>query len=408
MGGIVIRLRGLISIFFVLFILNSCLYKKDNVSNEFSNTSVKKQDEILDKIMSMDLNEKIGQLFIVGFEGNNFYNENNISLIRDLKVGGLIFFKKNITDSKDTVNLINNIKSINAQNGNIPLFLSLDQEGGIVTRLPNEILKFRNANSIGKKNDEQYAYEIAKIMGNIVSSLGFNMNFAPVLDVYTNPNNKVIGSRSFSNNKEIVSKMAISTINGFRENNLISVGKHYPGHGDTDLDSHYDLPILYHDYERVRNVELYPFEQAINNGLDAILVSHLLYKNIDPDNIVTFSKKFLYEILRKELKFRGIVITDDMIMKGLTNTESIPEASVKAIKAGVDILLIGSGYENVIDSIQKIRDAVINGEIDEFEIDRKVYNILRIKKKYKVNDEKLQYINVQEMNDKISNLLNEN
>lgn len=358
--------------------------------------------------MSMDLNEKIGQLFIVGFEGDNFYNENNISMIRDLKVGGLIFFKKNITDSRDTVNLINNIKSINAQNGNVPLFLSLDQEGGIVTRLPDEILKFRNANSIGKKNDEQYAYEIAELMGNVVSSLGFNMNFAPVLDVYTNSNNKVIGSRSFSNNKEIVSKMAISTINGFKKNNLISVGKHYPGHGDTDLDSHYDLPILYHDYERVRNIELYPFEQAINNGLDAILVSHLLYKKIDSDNIVTFSRKFLYEILRKELGFRGIVITDDMIMKGLTNTESIPEASVRAIKAGVDILLIGSGYENITNSIQKIRDAVINGEIDEFEIDRKVYNILRIKKKYKVNDEKLKYINVQEINDKISNLLNEN
>lgn len=366
------------------------------------------KDEVLNKIITMDLNEKIGQLFMVGFDGSDFYDENNISLIKDFKVGGLIFFGKNINNSFQIVDLINNIKLLNFQNENIPLFLSLDQEGGLVTRLPDEIIKFYKASIIGQINDEQYAYEFAKIMGNVIKSLGFNMNFAPVLDVYTNPNNKVIGSRSFSNDKEVVSRMAISTINGFMENDLISVGKHYPGHGDTDLDSHYDLPVIYHDYERIRNIELYPFEQAINNGLDAVLVSHLLYENIDPDNITTFSKNFLYEILRKELKFRGIVITDDMIMKGLTNTESIPEASVKAIKAGVDILLIGSGYENVVASIKRVKDAVLNGEIDEFEIDRKVYNILRIKKKYDINHEKISHVNVREINEKISNLLNKN
>ena len=202
--------------------------------------------------------------------------------------------------------------------------------------------------------------------------------------------------------------MGVATIKGFKDSNIIAVGKHYPGHGDTSEDSHYELPVLEHDYERVRNIELYPFEQAINNGLDAVLVSHLLYEKIDSENIATLSKIFLYEILRKELGFRGIVITDDMIMKGLTDTESISEASLKALKAGVDILLIGSGYENISNSIQRIKQAVFDGEIDEFEIDRKVYNILRVKRDYMINNNEISEVNVIDINSKIKEILNKN
>ena len=142
--------------------------------------------------------------------------------------------------------------------------------------------------------------------------------------------------------------------------------------------------------------------------MDAVLVSHLLYEKIDSENIATLSKIFLYEILRKELGFRGIVITDDMIMKGLTDTESISEASLKALKAGVDILLIGSGYENISNSIQRIKQAVFDGEIDEFEIDRKVYNILRVKRDYMINNNEISEVNVIDINSKIKEILNKN
>lgn len=389
---------------------SSCSFNQNEQVVETRDVEVRetREDEILNQVMGMTLDEKIGQLFIGGIDGNTLLTQNDISLIRDLKIGGLIFFGRNISTANQTINLINQIKTINKDNGNIPLFLSLDQEGGLVTRLPKEINKFPKANQVGAVNDENYAYQIGKLMGEIVSSLGFNMNFAPVLDVYTNPQNTVIGSRSFSSDKEIVAKLGVAMMKGLKDSGIIAVGKHYPGHGDTYEDSHEELPVLQHNYERLMDVELYPFKIAIENGMDSLLVSHLFYPQIDSENIATLSRIFLFEILRKELGFRGIVITDDMIMKGLTDTNSIPEASLKALKAGVDILLIGSGYENISSSIGRIKQAVLDGEIQEFEIDRKVYNILRIKKQYGVNNEIVKSVDIFEINNKINELLNKN
>lgn len=389
---------------------SSCSFNQNEQVVETRDVEVRetREDEILNQVMGMTLDEKIGQLFIGGIDGNTLLTQNDISLIKDLKIGGLIFFGRNISTANQTINLINQIKTINKDNGNIPLFLSLDQEGGLVTRLPKEINKFPKANQVGAVNDENYAYQIGKLMGEIISSLGFNMNFAPVLDVYTNPKNTVIGSRSFSSDKEIVAKLGVAMMKGLKDSGIIAVGKHYPGHGDTYEDSHEELPVLQHNYERLMDVELYPFKIAIENGMDSLLVSHLFYPQIDSENIATLSRIFLFEILRKELGFRGIVITDDMIMKGLTDTNSIPEASLKALKAGVDILLIGSGYENISSSIGRIKQAVLDGEIQEFEIDRKVYNILRIKKQYGVNNEIVKSVDVFEINNKINELLNKN
>ena len=352
----------------------------------------------------MSLEEKIGQLFIVGFDGKESLTNNDISLIKDYKVGGLIFFSKNILTSNSTIKLINSIKDIN--NEGIPLFLSLDQEGGLVTRLPNEINKFEKASEIGRKNDPIYTYNVSKLMGKVINSLGFNMNFAPVLDIYTNENNTVLKSRAFSSDKNIVANMAIKTMEGFEDSGVISVGKHFPGHGDTKEDSHYELPVLEHSYERIMDVELFPFKEVINNGIDCIMVSHLLFKNIDSNNIATLSRKILYDILRKELKFRGLVITDDMIMKGLTNSNNMAEASVKALNAGVDIILIGSGYDNIVSCIEYVKNSVLNGMIKEVNIDRKVYSILKLKEKYKLNNQKSGVIDVSTINKEIKELIN--
>ena len=389
---------------------SSCSFNQNEQVVEPRGVDVRetREDEILNQVMEMTLDEKIGQLFIGGIDGNTSLTQNDISFIRDLKIGGLIFFGRNISTANQTINLINQIKTINNEMGNIPLFISLDQEGGLVTRLPKEINKFPKANQIGEVNDENYAYNIGKLTGEIIYSLGFNMDFAPVLDVYTNLQNTVIGSRSFSSDKEIVAKLGVAMMKGLKDSGIIAVGKHYPGHGDTYEDSHEELPVLQHNYERLIDVELYPFKVAIENGMDSLLVSHLFYPRIDSENIATLSRIFLFEILRKELGFRGIVITDDMIMKGLTDTNSIPEASLKALKAGVDILLIGSGYENILNSVDRIKQAVLDGEIQEFEIDRKVYNILRIKKQYGINNKIVKSVDVFEINNKINELLNKN
>lgn len=406
LGDDIIKFRFHIIIVISLLFLISCSYNKEEVNINTKKIIEVKEDKILNKIMDMTLEEKIGQLFIVGFDGSDSLSEKDISLIKDYKVGGLIFFSKNITSGNGTINLINKIKEINSDG--IPLFLSLDQEGGLVTRLPKEIIKFEKASELGDKNDEDYTYIISKVMGEVIHSLGFNMNYAPVVDIYTNKNNTVLKSRSFSSDRDIVSRLAIKTMEGLRDSGIISVAKHYPGHGDTNEDSHYELPILEHTYERIMDMELVPFKQIINKGIDSIMVSHLLYKNIDPDNIATFSRKFLYDILRKELKFTGIVITDDMIMKGLTNTMKISEASVKVLNAGGDILLIGSGYEDIVESIELIKRSVLEGLISEVEIDRKVYNILRIKEKYNINNEKVESVDINLINNKIKNTINNN
>ena len=187
----------------VFCLMSSCSY--ENKETEFKDGDKRlvsaKEDQVLNKVLEMSLDEKIGQLFIVGIDGNEKLSEQDKIFIKDLKVGGLIFFRKNISSVPQTINLINEIKNLNEVNGNIPLFLSLDQEGGIVTRLPEDIDKFKSAREIGKINDESYAYLHFRMMGEIIRSLGFNMNFAPVLDVYTNKNNKVIGSRAFSSDK---------------------------------------------------------------------------------------------------------------------------------------------------------------------------------------------------------------
>ncbi len=406
--GVVIK--NFVCVILLFCLMSSCSYK--NKETEFKDGDKKlvlaKEDEVLNKVLSMSLDEKIGQLFIVGIDGNEKLSEQDKIFIKDVKVGGIIFFRKNISSVPQTVGLINEIKNLNEISGNVPLFLSLDQEGGIVTRLPEDVVKFKSAREIGNINDENYAYLHFRLMGEVIRNLGFNMNFAPVLDVYTNKNNRVIGSRSFSSDKEIVSKMANATLKAFNDEKIISVGKHYPGHGDTNEDSHYELPVLSHDYNRINEIELYPFKNLIQNNIPALLVSHLMYENIDSENIATTSEIFLQNILRDGLKFRGIVITDDMIMKGLTNKYTIDEASLKAIKSGVDVILISSGFDDIISSFNKIKNGVLNGEISEFELDKKVYNILRIKKLYEVNNNPVENFDIIEINSKIKKVLNKN
>ncbi len=387
---------------FVSFVVVITCIKKENIID----ASIYKdnyKDEILEKVKEMSLDEKVGQLFVGGIEGMTL-SERDISLIDKYKLSGIIFFGYNIGSSNEVVDLTNQIKDLNKDN--IPMFLSIDQEGGIVTRLPKEINKFLSARDLGRINDPNFTYRVNKLMGDIISKLGFNMDFAPVLDVYTNSENTVIGSRAYSSDKDIVSSHGIEAMRGLSYSNVIPVGKHYPGHGDTREDSHYELPIVSHNYDRIMDVELYPFKEAIDEGIDLILVSHLLYEKIDSENIATFSSILLNDILRKELGFKGLVITDDMIMKGLTSISSIEDGCVKALNAGVDLLLIGSQYENIVKSIERVKIAIINGEIDQFLIDKKVYNILKIKQKYNLNNDKLPYVDVNEINISINDLLN--
>ena len=383
--------------------LNGC-----NNKNTIESINLNKQNNNIDviqkEIENMTLDEKIGQIITVGIDGYTI-NDKTKELIVDKKVGGIILFKDNINDSNQLLQLINNIKDINSKN-KIPLFISIDEEGGRVSRLPKEIKKLPSNEVIGNINDKKLAYDIGETIGYSLKRFGFNMDFAPVLDINSNPNNKVIGDRSFSSNKNIVANLGVSEINGFKSSNIISVAKHFPGHGDTDIDSHYKLPIINKTLDELKEVEFVPFKNAIKENVPSIMVSHILLPEIDDINPASMSKTIITDILRKDLKFDGLIVTDDMTMVAITNDFDISEACIKSINAGADLLLICHGYETEVDVINNIKDAVDKGIISIDRINESVYRILSLKYSYKINNEKIENIDVDIINSKIEDILN--
>ncbi|WP_170075170.1 beta-N-acetylhexosaminidase [Paraclostridium dentum] len=356
------------------FFMCSKMFTIDSIRNE-KNIKSSIDYKIVEKIDKMTLDEKIGQMILSGFNGTCFNKELSI-LINDFKVGGIILFSRNIEDSKQLKKLTSDIIGINQD---IPLFISIDEEGGRVSRLPKDIKKFESSKSIGDRGDEKYAYENGREIGGILKNYNINMNFAPVLDIYSNPKNTVIGDRAFGDNEKVVSSMGIATMKGLRDENIIPVVKHFPGHGDTEIDSHLGLPIVEKNLKQLNELELIPFNKAIENGVGAVMVSHILIKEIDDKYPATLSYTLINDILRNNMKFENIVITDDMLMKAITDYISIEEASVKSIKAGADIILIGSDINKTKSVIERIKLAVANNEISEGRIDKSVYRILKQK-----------------------------
>ena len=347
-------------------------YDPSKTQNESSENSIK------EKMSSMTLEEKIGQMIIAGFNGTTVNNE-VATLMNDLNVGGVILFGRNIESSEQLKTLTTDITNLNKD---IPPFISLDEEGGRVSRVPKDTKKFPKAKTVGDTNDEKYAYENGKDIGYTLKQLGINMDHAPVLDIYSNPKNTVIGDRAFGTNEDVVSKMGIATMKGLEDAGIIPTLKHFPGHGDTAVDSHVGLPIVTKDLNELNEFEFIPFKKAIEKGCDVVMVSHIILNKIDSQNPSTLSKKVVTDILKKDLGFSGVVITDDMNMGAIVQNFSIEEASIKSIKAGVDILLIGNNVETTKSVINEIKSAVENKVIDESRIDESVYKILELKEKY--------------------------
>ena len=380
---------------------------KEESSNEYNTEKhteeIKELDKIKEKIDSMTLEQKIGQLFIVGFEGD-IINDEIIDLVKNQEVGGLIYFSRNVLDSNQIITLNNEIKAIKKD---IPLFISVDEEGGVVSRVPDEFLKLPSSGYIGKFDDENLSYNIGSIIAKELKSLGFNMDFAPVLDIDSNPNNTVIGERAFGNNADIVSKLGIKTMEGLRDGGIIPVVKHFPGHGDTDIDSHYGLPIVTKTLEELNNLEFIPFKNAIENGADVVMVSSIILSSIDSEYPATMSKKVTTDILRNKLNFDGVIATDDMTMGAIMDNYNLTDAVIMAINAGNDLILVCHGYDDIIKSISAVKDAVSSNIISEERIDESVYRILKLKEKYRVNDDIISNeIDIEGINLEINSLLN--
>ena len=348
-------------------------------------------DEIQEQVDKMTLEEKVGQLLIVGFEGIEL-NDITREYIEELGVGGLIFFTRNIESKEQVTTLVQDINDIS----DIPLFLAIDEEGGKVSRLPREFIKLPDSIDIGNTKDYDLAFEYGKLLANRVKSLGLNLNFAPVMDIHSNPNNPVIGKRAFGTRPEIVSEMGIQLANGIRSVNIIPSIKHFPGHGDTSTDSHMELPIIDKTIDELREFELIPFNKAIKEDIEMIMSAHILIPSIDEEYPATLSKKLLADILRDEMGYRGIIISDDMTMSAIIDNYSLEEASIDFLQAGGDIILICHGVENPSLVFDKIMENIESKELTVEEIDEKVYRILELKNRY-LNDEIID-INIEDLN----------
>lgn len=354
----------------LLFIL--CLFLVGCTKEEV----IIEENSQLDK---MTLDEKIAQMMIITYPGD-VYDEKLESLIKDFKPGGFILMSDNITSYDNTLSLVKKMNN----DSSIPLFISIDEEGGSVSRTANltdiNVTSIPDMYSVGSLNDLNIAYEIGEITAKKVRTLGVNVDFAPVLDIYSNPNNSVIGLRSFGSDKVQVSKMALSFKDGLEDNLVMGCVKHFPGHGSTDVDSHFDIPMIDKSYNELLNNEFYPFKKAIKDDIKMIMIGHIALPKITNDlTPATLSKEIITDILINKLNYHGLIITDGLNMGALVNNYSPKEIYVNAVKAGNDILLMPL---DPIEALNDIKSAIENEEISIDQINNSVEKILDFKSKY--------------------------
>ncbi|THF73849.1 beta-N-acetylhexosaminidase [Cohnella fermenti] len=344
-------------------------------------------DPIRERIERMTLSEKIGQMIIAGIEGKTMGADAR-SMLADSHVGGVILYADNIDGVKGTVSLINSLKSYNKEHTDIPLFMSVDQEGGKVSRLPSsDYAKIPTNQVVGETADAKLAGQMGQLLARELLSAGFNLDFAPVLDVNSNPDNPVIGSRSFGSSPQLVAELGVSELEGLRKGGVIPVAKHFPGHGDTSVDSHLDLPVVNKTADELTKLEWVPFEAAIDADAEAIMVAHILYPKLDSERPASLSDELVGHWLREKLGYDGVVITDDLTMGAIAKHYTLPAAAVDAVQAGNDILLVAHGADNLKTVREALLNAVASGELDEARIDESVYRIMRLKTDYSLKDE---------------------
>ncbi len=316
---------------------------------------------------------KVGQLVIAGFDGTS--PDRRIGkMIKQHSLGGVVLFSRNLESPKQAARLTNSLQKMSSA----PLFIAIDHEGGKVSRLPAPFTKIPSARTVGLSDSAQLAYACGEMMARELKAVGINLNFAPVLDVDTNPQNPVIGERSLGKSSVLVSKIGLAVIAGLQDNHVVACGKHFPGHGDTSVDSHKALPKITHGIDRLLDVELKPFIHAIENRLAAVMTAHVLYTALDQNECATFSKNILARLLRKKIGFAGPVITDDISMGAVSQKRSPGKAAVDAINAGADLIL-ACKREAAEEAVDALAEAMEKGTIRPEQVDAALDRILRVK-----------------------------
>lgn len=346
-------------------------------------------------IDNLSLEEKVGQLLMVHFYGGTA-NKDSDYLIRDIGVGGIIYFNwcNELKSPMQVQQLSNSLQeSAKTTPNNIPLFIAVDQEGGPINRLKNGFTAFPSNSAVAKTKKPELARKTAVAIGSELKAVGINMTLGPVVDVNVNPENPIIGVRSFGKDPETVAVFAKEALEGYKEAGIIAVLKHFPGHGDVTVDSHQSLPVIKKSFEELTETELYPFYQ-LKDMSPAIMTAHLMVPCLDPSSCATLSPLITTDLLKQHLGYSGVVMTDSLVMGALL--ESCPnsvEASIRAFLAGADILILGgkrfideTGIEFNLDDIRMIHEGLIEavrkGRIPLERIDESVEKILKMKEEF--------------------------
>lgn len=402
-------MRNKILFVLICIFIFSCRTTNDNNIDNQTETEItpkelpKKttQEIITDMVNSMTLEEKVGQVFIfhirkdINNRGILEVNKETIDLINSYKPGGIILFSENIKSNDQVESLIRDLQLYSKT----PLFIGVDEEGGIVSRLGKakevDVTHLPSALSIGNKKDITLAYNSGLILGRELTALGFNMDMAPIADVNTNPKNPVIGNRTYSADPHIAGDMVTQVIKGFHKYNLISVIKHFPGHGDTSTDTHLGSVVSPHKKERLQQIEFIPFIKGIEAGADGIMTAHIIMPGISTSPLpATLNYDIITGIIRDELGFNGLIITDAMDMGAITQSFTSEKAAIQSFKAGVDIILMPLDQKGAYNALL---ESIKSGEINEKRLDQSVYRVLYTKFKRNILSKSTRYESISDV-----------
>jgi beta-N-acetylhexosaminidase len=313
------------------------------------------------------LREKVGQMFLVGCQRESLTRDEQL-IFAEYQFGGFILFKRNCAEPAEMVQLSRNLWD--SANAEMPPFIAIDQEGGNVHRLPAPFTHFPAAARIGGKDNPELARRLGRAAAEELKLVGINLNFAPVLDVDSNPANPVIGDRAFGSDPKQVIEIGSSWAQGLRDGGIIPCGKHFPGHGDTETDSHVELPIVKKTLDELKTIELPPFAHACRTRIESLMTAHVLYPALDAKFPATLSEPIVTGLLRHQFGYDGVVFSDDMEMKAIGDNYGVEEAAALALRAGVDVVLFCHEVEKAIQAFEFLyneaeRDPVLRARVEE-------------------------------------------
>jgi beta-N-acetylhexosaminidase len=326
-----------------------------------------------------DIRRHVGQLAIAGFGGHEIPSDLR-AFAREFDLGGIILFARNVADPDQVSDVSRQAEELA---GELPLWVSVDQEGGRVARLKAPFTVWPPMMTLGRSGDEALAARFARALAVELAAVGISLDFTPVLDILTNSKNPVIGDRALSERAEDVARLGRVIIKTLQEEGIAASGKHFPGHGDTSVDSHFELPLIEHPPDRIERVELEPFRAAIAEGVASIMTAHILIPALDPDRPATLSPVIVDGMLKKQMGYEGLVLSDDLEMKAIASHYGIPEATVAAVAAGCDaVLMCGSDVETQVAALEAVIRATEDGSLPLKRVEDALSRHRRVKERF--------------------------